>query len=231
MLLLKRFFLQLPPSLPQPFGEEILGFFKGTMHLTDGIVAPSVAVAGYVIAGGMCVAASRGIRDEEIPRVAMLSAAFFVASVVHIPLPPSGVHLLLHGLVGVMLGFRAFLVFPAALALQALLAGHGGITVLGVNTCLFGFPAWAAYGLYLLGCRSGWLSPSVAGGIAGGLAVMLSGLILGVILWSVGDSFKNIALYVFVAHLPVAVIEGIMTGFCVRYLVRGRPEMIHRGSP
>lgn len=201
------------------------------MHLTDGIVAPSVAVAGYLIAGGMCVVASRGLRDEDIPRVSMLSAAFFVASVVHVPLPPSSVHLLLHGLVGVMLGFRAFLVFPAALALQALLTGHGGITVLGVNTCIFGFPAWAAYGLYVLNRRCGWLASPVAGGIAAGLAVMLSGVILGVILWFVGDSFKTIAQYVFVAHLPVAVIEGIMTGFCVRYLARGRPEMIHGGSP
>jgi cobalt/nickel transport system permease protein len=81
------------------------------------------------------------VRDEEIPRIALLTAAFFVASLVHVRVGPTSVHLLLNGLVGVLLGGRAALAIGVGLALQALLIGHGGYNTLGVNTCILALPA------------------------------------------------------------------------------------------
>jgi cobalt/nickel transport system permease protein len=95
------------------------------------------------MAAFMFVACYR-VRDEEIPRIALMTAAFFVASLIHIRVGPTSVHLLLNGLVGVVLGRRAGLAIPLGLFLQAALLGHGGFTSLGVNACVMTAPALAA---------------------------------------------------------------------------------------
>ena len=66
--------------------------------------------------------------------VAILAAAFFVGSLIHVPIGPSSVHLILNGLLGMLLGWAAFPSIFVALMLQAILFQYGGITVLGVNT-------------------------------------------------------------------------------------------------
>ena len=45
------------------------------------------------------------LKEDKIPQAAILSAAFFVASLIHVPIGPSSVHLILNGIVGLMLGF------------------------------------------------------------------------------------------------------------------------------
>lgn len=201
------------------------------MHLTDGVVDYPTCIGGAAIALGMCGLAARNVRDEEIPRIALLTAAFFVASLVHFPVGGTSVHLIFNGLVGVLLGFRAFLVFPVGLALQALLLQHGGVTVIGVNACIFGFPAWAAYGVFCLLGRSRFGEGFAAGSFAGGLGVIFSGLILAAVLYAVGEQMRVVAQYTLLCHLVVAVFEGIVTGFCVRYLSVGRPHLLRGSQP
>lgn len=70
-----------------------------------------------------------------------MSAMFFIASFIHIPIGPTSIHLILSGLIGAFLGFNAGLAIFAALLLQALLFGYGGITVLGVNLLMIASPA------------------------------------------------------------------------------------------
>jgi cobalt/nickel transport system permease protein len=84
------------------------------------------------------------LHEDEIPRVALLTAAFFVASLIHVRVGPTSVHLLLTGLVGVVLGRHAGLAIPVGLFLQAALLQHGGLTSLGINSCIMGLPALAA---------------------------------------------------------------------------------------
>ena len=67
-------------------------------------------------------------------QVGILSSAFFMASLIHVPIGPSSVHLLLNGIVGLLLGWGAFPAILVGLALQAMFFQFGGITVLGVNT-------------------------------------------------------------------------------------------------
>lgn len=196
------------------------------MHLSDGVVGLPLTVAGGAVALGMCGLAARRIHDEEIPRIALFTSAFFVASLIHFPIGPTSVHLIFNGLVGVMLGFRAFLVFPVGLTLQALLLGHGGVSAIGINTCLFGFPAWACYGVHYWLQRSGRIPVFIDGLLSGGLAVILSGILLAMILLTLGEAFKLVVEYTLLAHLPIALIEGTITGFCLRYLTIGRPEML-----
>lgn len=94
------------------------------------------------MAAGLVMVASWRIGEAEIPRIGVLTATFFVGSLVHLPLSGAvSVHLLLNGLVGLVLGLRAGLVIPVGLLLQALLFGHGGLTVLGVNIAVYTLPA------------------------------------------------------------------------------------------
>ena len=64
---------------------------------------------------------ARHFRDEDVPQTALLAAAFFIASQIHVRVGPSSAHLLLNGLVGVILGRRAVLAILVGLALQAIL--------------------------------------------------------------------------------------------------------------
>ena len=49
----------------------------------------------------------RKLEGEALVRTGVLSAAFFAASLVHLPLGPASVHLVLSGLMGALLGWGA----------------------------------------------------------------------------------------------------------------------------
>src|SRR5207237_10407257 len=105
-------------------------------------------VGGCAAAGLLALLASWRGRDEELPRIAVLTAAFFVASLIHVRVGPTSVRLLLNGLVGVVLGRRAPLAILVGLALQAALLVHGGFTTVGVNACVLTLPALLAGWLF-----------------------------------------------------------------------------------
>src|SRR5579884_4562323 len=101
------------------------------VHIFDGVLSNPWLAGGFVLAGLLALLAAYRVRDEEIPRIALLSAAFFVATLMHLRLGPTSVHLLLNGLVGVVLGRRAPLAILIGLTLHAVLLGHGGFTTIG----------------------------------------------------------------------------------------------------
>src|SRR5690348_15496624 len=88
------------------------------VHISDGILSFPWLAGGFVVAGLLALLAAYRVRDEEIPRIALLSAAFFIGSLIHVRLGPTSVHLLLNGLVGVILGRRAPLAILIGLGLQ-----------------------------------------------------------------------------------------------------------------
>src|SRR5262249_1910694 len=119
------------------------------VHISDGMLEPAWWVGGFVVAGLLLLVGAWRLRDDEIPRVAVLAAAFFVASLIHVPVPGGPkTHLLLTGLLGVVLRRRALLAIPVALFLQAALFSHGGLSMLGVNSCVMSLPALGAWVLF-----------------------------------------------------------------------------------
>jgi cobalt/nickel transport system permease protein len=290
------------------------------VHLSDGILAGPWLLGGFALAGLLMLLGAWRIRDEEIPQTALLTAAFFVASLIHVRVPPSSVHLLLNGLVGVVLGRRAALAIPVALFLQAALIGHGGFTTLGINTCIMLIPALLAWQLFALLQRVPWVrrpwfrfalvamstlvwllslafggtlflstiglthvlqrvleyvamfspsgdqQPDTAFGWANlvtfhpftlGTAVVLAlvaawgerrlenapefpiGLLIGqvtvlvttflnclVLVWGGREEWRTLAQLIFLAHLPVALVEGVVLGFTFGFLARVKPEML-----
>ena len=127
------------------------------VHLSDGVLSVTTCVLGFVLAGLLVAVGVWGMRDEAIPRTGVLTAAFFVASQIHLPLGVASVHLLLNGILGVVLGRRAVLPIAIGLTLQSLLFAHGGVTSLGVNACVYTLPALAGGTGYRLTRRTGLL--------------------------------------------------------------------------
>ena len=273
------------------------------VHIPDGVLTEPWLIGGFVLAAllGLVSFAIARVRDEDIPRIALLTAAFFVASLIHVRIPPTSVHLLLNGLLGVILGWQAAIAIPLGLFLQAVLFNHGGFTTWGVNSCIMVLPAllaWAAFNgvrrfpgvrrpgvraalvvlsmlLWVLSAMYGcavlaqshtgrltdldmsWanhivLHPvTIAGTVllaalmahlerrlgngpefplglfVGELAVLATILLnCAVLVWGGHEDWHTLALITLLAHLPIAVIEGVVLGFVIAFLARVKPELL-----
>ena len=207
------------------------------MHLPDGFVPVGLALAGYDGSGtltALALARLRRLPDPraEVPRAAMLTTVFFAASALAIPVPPTTVHLMLAGLMGVLLGWFAMPAILVGLFLQAVLFGHGGLTTLGLNGLVFGLPAVLAMAVWR-GIGRRW--PDLGALVAGGGAVLLAlalfaGIVLAGMPAALDAGVERAALGVFVlAHLPLVLAEGLIVLVLVRVLRRIEPGLLRHG--
>ena len=97
------------------------------MHISEGVLSPPVLVTGAVLTAAGVALGLRKMENEKIPLVAVLTSAFFVASLIRVPVGPSAVHLVLNGLLGLILGWAAVPAILVGVALQALLFQFGGL--------------------------------------------------------------------------------------------------------
>lgn len=198
------------------------------MHIVDGALSlPVLAVGAVCTVAGIAIGLKK-LDYDHLPQVGVLSAAFFVASYIHLPLGFSSVHLILNGLIGLALGWAAFPALFVALLLQAVFFGFGGFVVLGVNAFNIAMPAVLMY--YL--CKSGIASASpkaaaVWGGIGGSGAIALTALMVAASLALSGEGFLLAAQASFVAHIPVMVVEGFVTGAAVLLIRQIKPELLN----
>ena len=201
------------------------------MHISEGVLSAPVLITGTALSASGVAIGLKKIDYAKIPEVAVLSSAFFVASLIHVPLGPSNVHLTLNGLVGVLLGWMAFPSILVALTLQALLFQFGGLTILGVNTFNMAAPAVLSYYLFNFLIRKNNHFASVAAGFSAGvLGVGGGALLTAVSLVSTGEQCLTVAKLLFLAHIPIMVIEGIITAFCILFLKKVKPEILEVGQ-
>ena len=198
------------------------------MHLAEGVISSPAVLGGGLLAG--CTGVAIGLKqldETQAMRTAVLSSTFFVASLIHIPVFGVSIHLTLTGLLGIVLGWAAFPAVFVALVLQAVLFGFGGLTTLGLNTCIMALPAVAAhYVLRML--RVDPASPSmplVAGGL-GAFAIVLASILMAAILGTAGDAFTAVAWSVLAAHVPIVILEGMVTAAVVGFLQKVCPELL-----
>ncbi|MBO8128353.1 MAG: cobalt transporter CbiM [Peptococcaceae bacterium] len=210
------------------------------MHIPDGILPAAVCLGGYVTAGAATWYSLRKIGRKEdpregIPKASLLTAAFFVASWIHIPVPPTSVHLVLNGLLGVVLGCYAFPAILIGLFFQAVMFQHGGLTTLGVNATIMGVPALLAYYLFQLRNifgKDSRVGTGLFGFLAGagglGLAAVLACVVLiTTIPAHVDVETERAGIYALtLAHVPLMVIEGIFTALVVLFLQRVKPALL-----
>ena len=196
------------------------------MHISEGYLSGPVLISGAAMAVVGCAIGLKKIDYDQIAQAGILAAAFFVASLVHVPIGPSSAHLILNGMVGILLGWGAFPVILAALLLQGIFFQFGGITTLGVNTIIMAGPAVVVH--Y---CCRPWLgrqdkTGALAAFLAGAGAVALAALFMAASLIFTDEKFLVVAGTAIAVHLPVMVIEGIITSICIAFLTKVKPELL-----
>jgi cobalt/nickel transport system permease protein len=203
------------------------------MHICEGILAGTPHGQALLLAGAAAAAAGtaiglRRLDYDRVPQVAVLSAAFFVASLIHVPLGPTSVHLVLGGLLGLVLGWAAVPAVLVALTLQAVFFSFGGLTTLGLNTVVMALPAVACYHLFHSAIRNGsefWVF--WAGFAAGATAIVLGALLTAAALLIAGKEFETFSLMMLAGYLPLALVDGFVTGSVVVLVRKVRPELLN----
>jgi cobalt/nickel transport system permease protein len=201
------------------------------MHISEGVLSAPVLIAGAVFAAGGIALGLKKLRDDRLMTAGLLGAAFFVASLIHVPVGISSAHLILNGLVGVLLGWGAVPVIFIALLLQGLILQFGGLTVLGVNTVTMGAGALAAH--YLFRAVSGGQTGSrftAAAALAGAAGILVSSLLTAAALVFTEEGFWAAAAALLAAHLPIMVAEGVITAIVCRFLLKAAPELFSGNS-
>ena len=201
------------------------------MHLSEGVLHTPILLAGAVLAVVGIAVGLRRLESERLPLTALFAAAFFVAGTIHVPVGIGSVHLILNGMAGLFLGWAVFPAFLIALLLQVIFFSFGGFAVLGVNLCVMATPAVIADYLFrsrlqpnmalkdrlLVGIGSGVIGVGGAGALAS-FVLMLDG----------GKSYLNLVWLLLVSHIPVFILDSIISVGVITLLGKMYPEVMNR---
>ena len=196
-------------------------------HIPDGVLSAPVLIAGGIIAVAGVAIALRKLDEAAIPRTAILSAVFFVASLVVVPVGPSSVHLLLSGLMGLVIGVLTIPAVLVALILQLVLFGFGGLSTLGVNTVNIALP-----GVLLALVFRPWVMRSPPGragvyaAICAGLAVIVTGGMVALVLALSASAYIPSAKILLATYIPLMLGEALITGFAVTFIKKVKPDLL-----
>ena len=198
------------------------------MHISEGILSSGMLLTGWA---GSVAGISYGLRKtdpDKIIKTALISSAFFLASLVNVRIGPSSTHLTLLAPIGLILGSAVFPAVFTALLLQAVLFHFGGIVVLGANTFIMGTASLSVYILFgqIIRNSEGRLRLMTASFIAGISAVMIGASLTGMFLMMTDVNFSGAVKVLLIAHLPAALIEGAVTSFLVVWLKKSAPEIL-----
>jgi len=198
------------------------------MHISEGILSAPILLGGASLTAVGTVIGLKKLDLDRIMEVSMLTATFFVASLIHVPIGPASIHLVLNGLLGIMLGWACFPAILVGLLLQAVFFQYGGLMVLGVNAVNMALPAVLCFYLTrpLLNSEK---SRPLAGFIAGSGAILLSAVLMALSLAFTDAGFLATAKITVLANIPIMVIEGFITMFIVSFIGRVHPELLWGG--
>lgn len=187
------------------------------MHVSDGVLSPWVAGAGLLASAALVGFGLRGVEAEDLPRMGVVGAFLFVASLLRVPVGPSSVHLSLYSLGALLLGARVFPVALVVLALQALLLQFGGLLSLGSNVLDLALPAYLAGRLFkALGPR-GRATRSILGFACGFFSVLGSASMVGLSLYLSNPLLAGSSRVLVAIHLPVAALEGLVLALLLSF--------------
>lgn len=197
------------------------------MHISEGVLSAPILSTGAAIAICGLAIGLKKLDNSRIVLCGMLAAAFFVASLVHVPVGITNAHLVLTGLLGVFLGWSAFPAIFIALLLQALLFQYGGLIVLCVNTATMGSSAVLSWYVFrciyaVLPTNAGLRIAAFCGGFSG---TFFSAFFTACALAFTSEGFKVAAIALAGAHIPIMIIEGLITMFIAGFMERVKPAM------
>ena len=195
-------------------------------HIPDGVLSIPVLVGGGVVTAAALAYALKKLDEDSLPRVAVLAALFFVASLMSVAIGPTSVHLLLSGLMGLIIGWAAVPAVFVGLVLQAIFFGFGGVTTLGVNTMNIALPGvlWAMLLAPLL-VNATPRRAAMVGATVAVLSVASTAVMVALALTLSDAGYTLSARIVLLSYGPLLVGEAILTGFACAFLVRVSPDI------
>lgn len=218
------------------------------MHMTDAFLSPPVGLACAAAAAGLVAWSAREFRDDplhdrKVPLAGVLGAFVFAAQMVNfsVPLTGSSGHLGGGLLLAVLLGpWAGMLAMAAVLVIQCLFFMDGGLLALGANfinlalwPCLVGAPLYGWLAGAPAGQRPGW-RPALAAVLA--VAVSLELGAFGVTVETLLSNrtelpFRSFSLLMLAIHLPIAIVEGLVTAGVLRLIAEQRPGVLAGVQP
>ncbi len=152
------------------------------IHIPDGVLPLWLVAAGWLVAGLLLAVCTRRVQggdlQRRLPLLGVMSAVMLVGMTAEVV--PIAYHLNLSTVAGIILG--PVLGFLAAFVINLILAlfGHGGITVVGLNTLIIGTEMALGWGLFRLLSRllGRHVRPGIAAGIAAVGALLVSTLLM-----------------------------------------------------
>jgi len=211
------------------------------IHLGEGSF-PLWALALWTILGVVLVSTvvyrvrKGGIKTHQIALAGIGAAASFAIFQLNVPVW-GGVHMNLTGLVGILAGPLLGALIALVVNIFSAALGHGAVGLLGANTLVNATEAIVAYYAFRTLLRMDW-DVFPAGASAATLGLSAGAILMGAIIVISGvngSALPRADLTVAVAglvglNLGVALIEGILTGFVVQFLVSVRPDLLGLGD-
>ena len=201
------------------------------MHISEGVLNAPVLIGSGLAAAAFTTVGLKKMRFERIMNVALLTSAFFIASLIHVPVGPGSIHLVLNGLLGIILGWACFPAIITALLLQALFFQYGGFTVLGANTIIMALPALLSYYLVRPWLKNGGKRRAIAAFLGGFFAIFFSSGLMASALVTADKGFFDTAALIFSTQLPLMIVEGFITMFAVHFLAKVLPDFLYSDIP
>ena len=205
------------------------------LHIPDGLLPFWLWGSGLLVALVLLVLSGRAANPQRVAYQGALGGLMLAANA--LPIGPLEYHLSLAGPIGILLGPLG--AFQAAFAVSAILAllGHGGVTVVGLNTLVLGAGAAVArpvYGVLARVMRVPW---AMAWSTAAGQAVA-GGLWLAVVLaaarpWGAPPQapshLERLVAFAFPLWLLGLAVESIVAWGIGRFLERVHPALLPGG--
>jgi cobalt/nickel transport system permease protein len=208
--------------------------------MADALISPAVGGTMWVISAGAIGYCSSKVNkkldDFKIPLMGVMGAFVFAAQMINFTIPGTGSsgHIVGALLLAVLLGpYAALLVISSVLLVQALIFADGGLLALGCNIFNMGIiPCLIAYPLLyrtILGKASGnsriWLASIITAIISlqfGAFFVVLETWISGISELPI----KGFTLLMLPIHLPIGLVEGMITASVLTLIKASRPELL-----
>lgn len=210
------------------------------MHMSDALLSPAVGATFYAASAGLIAYTARKTAREDdyerkLPLMGVLGAFVFAAQMINFSIPGTGSSGHIGGgmLLAILLGpYAALLVIASVLVIQCLFFADGGLLALGCNIFNMGF--WPSFlGLLLYRRLAGGGTRAVRHTLSAVLAVVAS-LELGalsVVIQTLLSGRSELPFAQFSAtmlgiHLPIAVVEGLITAAVVQFVHHLMPERL-----
>ncbi len=208
------------------------------MHLGNGIICPVTGIPMLIIAGtAMFFAfknAKKDFTEEKIFPAIITTALVFALQMINFSIPMTGSsgHIVGAILLSAILGpYAGFLAMCSILFVQAVFFADGGLLALGCNIFNMGILAcFAAYPLIYKPFAAknkpvlGLIFASIAALQLGAFAAVIESALSNSVSW---HNILNFAGLMQAIHLPIGIVEGIVTGAIFAALKSINPKKIY----